>query len=153
MKFLSKKTYFLTVFINNTMNQWLVILLGALAVAAIVMGLASAYTNATAARLPERSEFIQLFIAGSLAGGALSWLITSGYLHGYSILTSIVSDVKTLAKDAVLKGGEEEVVAAASNVPVGDKSNSVSQMVGGFFNSMGINSSSFQELTVGMPSF
>ena len=136
------------------MNQWLVILLGALAVAVIVMGLASAYTNATAARLPERSEYIQLFIAGSLAGGALSWLITSGYLHGYSMLTSLVSDVKTLAKDVVLKGGEEEVVAAATpNIPIGDKSNSVSQMVGGFFNSMGINGSSLQELTVGMPSF
>jgi len=139
------------------MNQWLVILMGALTVAAIVMGLASVYTNATAARLPERSEFILLFMAGSIAGGTLTWLITNGYMHGYSILTSMVSDVKSLAKDVGLKGGEEEVIAstvsAAAAPAIADKSNSVSQMVGGFFNSMGINTSSLQELTVGMPTF
>ena len=139
------------------MNQWLVVFLGALAVAAIVIGIATVYTNSTASRMPERSEFIQLFMAGSLGGAILTWLLSSGYLHGYSILTSMVSDVKSLAKEAGLKGGEEELLVAtsatSSNVPVVDKSNSVSQMVGGFFNSMGINSSSFQELTVGMPSF
>jgi len=139
------------------MNQWLVVFLGALAVAAIVIGIATVYTNSTASRMPERSEFIQLFMAGSLGGGILTWLLSSGYLHGYSILTSMVSDVKSLAKEAGLKGGDEEFVVAASNVASNvtnaDKSNSVSQMVGGFFNSMGINSSSLQELTVGMPSF
>lgn len=135
------------------MNQWLVVFLGALAVAAIVIGIATVYTNSTASRMPERSEFIQLFMAGSLGGAILTWLLSSGYLHGYSILTSMVSDVKVLAKEAGLKGGDEELVNASANVSAGDKSNSVSQMVGGFLNSMGINGSSLQELTVGMPSF
>ena len=125
------------------MDQWLVILIGALSVAALVMGIASVYTTTTAAKLPEQSEFIQLFMAGSVAGGILSWLLSSGYLHGSSIMSMVVSDVKSLAKEVGLKGGEEVV----------PEQQSVSQMVGGFMNSMGLNGSSLQELTVGMPSF
>jgi len=128
------------------MDQWLVILLGALAVAAIVLGVASAYTMSTVAKLPEQGELVHLFLAGSIVGGILSWLISSGYLHGYSMASMIASDVKSMAKEVGLKGGDE--VAA----PVSDSS-SVTQMMGGFLSSMGINGAALQELTVGMPSF
>ena len=128
------------------MNQWLVILLGALTVAVIVIGLASAYTTATASKLPEQGEIIHLFLAGSIAGGVLSCLISSGYLHGYSLVSMLASDVKSIAKEvSSLKGGEEVVAPADSS--------SMQQMVGGFFNSIGLNSESLQELTVGMPTF
>ena len=129
------------------MNQWLVIFLGALTVALIVIGLAAAYTTATAAKLPEQGEIIHLFLAGSIAGGILSWVISNGYLHGYSLVSMVASDVKSLAKEvSSLKGGEEVLATT-------DSSSSVQQMVGGFFNSIGLNSESLQELTVGMPTF
>jgi len=125
------------------MNQWLVILLGALTVAVIVIGLASVYTTTTASKLPEQGEIVHLFLAGSIAGGILAWIISSGYLHGYSLVSMLASDVKSIAKEvSSLKGGEEVA-------PVSD----MQQMVGGFFNSIGLNSESLQELTVGMPTF
>lgn len=130
------------------MNQWLVILLGALAVAAIVIGIASVYTMSTVSKMPEQNEIIHLFIAGSIVGATLSWIISNGYLHGYSMASMLVSDVKSVAKEigkeVGLKGGDEVTTGTVSNVQ---------QMVGGFLGSMGINSSSLQELTVGMPSF
>lgn len=127
------------------MNQWLVILLGALTVASIVIGIGAAYTTATAAKLPEQGEIIHLFLAGSIVGGVLSWLLSNGYLHGYSLMSMFVSDVKSIAKEVGLKGGDEIVAPSADT--------NVTQMVGGFLNSFGINSNTLQELTVGMPTF
>ena len=134
------------------MDQWLIILLGALAVAAIVVGVASAYTMSTVAKMPEQGEIVHLVLAGSIVGGTLSWLISSGYLHGHSMASMIVSDVKSLAKDVGLKGGEESIAAPVSTLSDSEGS-SMTQMVGGFLNSMGINSSSLPQLTVGMPTF
>jgi hypothetical protein len=132
------------------MDTWLVVLLGALAVAAIVIGVASAYTMTTVSKLPDQSELIHLFLAGSMAGGILAWVINSGYLHGYSFVNMAVEDVKNMAKEVGLKGGDETatVVSKGSN-----ETSSVTQMVGGFLNSMGINSETLPQLTVGMPSF
>jgi hypothetical protein len=137
------------------MDTWLVVLLGALAVAAIVIGAASAYTMSTVAKLPDQGELIHLFLAGSMAGGLLAWLVNSGYLHGYSFVNMAVEDVKNMAKEVGLKGGDETATATvASAVSKGSNDNStVTQMVGGFLNSMGINSESLPQLTVGMPSF
>ena len=132
------------------MDTWLVVLLGALAVAAIVVGAASAYTMTTVSKRPDQGELIHLFLAGSMAGGILAWLINSGYLHGYSVANMVVDDVKNLAKEVGLKGGDETIAAVSKG---SNENSSVTQMVGGFLNSMGINSSSLQELTVGMPSF
>jgi len=131
------------------MDTWLVVLLGALAVAAIVVGAASAYTMSTVSKLPDRGELIHLFLAGSMAGGLLAWLINSGYLHGYSFVNMAVEDVKSMAKEVGLKGGDETAAISKGS----NESSSVTNMVGGFLNSMGINSSSLQELTVGMPAF
>ena len=132
------------------MDTWLVVLLGALAVAAIVVGAASAYTMSTVSKLPDQGELIHLFLAGSMAGGVLGWLINSGYLHGYSLANMVVDDVKNLAKEVGLKGGDETVAAVSKG---SNESSSVTQMVGGFLNSMGINSETLPQLTVGMPSF
>ena len=121
------------------MDTWLVVLLGALAVAAIVVGAASAYTMSTVAKLPDQGELIHLFLAGSMAGGILAWLINSGYLHGYSFANMVVDDVKNLAKEVGLKGGDETAAAAVVSKSSNDNG-SVTHMVGGFLNSMGINS-------------
>ena len=59
------------------MNQWLVVFLGALAVAAIVIGIATVYTNSTASRMPERSEFIQ----GVRVAKRKRWGRLSGYVN------------------------------------------------------------------------
>lgn len=135
------------------MDTWLVVLLGALAVAAIVIGAASAYTMSTVSKLPDQGELIHLFLAGSMAGGLLAWLVNSGYLHGYSFVNMAVEDVKNMAKEVGLKGGDETATVASAVSKGSNDSSSVTQMVGGFLNSMGINSESLPQLTVGMPSF
>ena len=138
------------------MNQFWVVVLAAVLIGGIAVGVGSAYVSSTSAKMPEQNEMIQLFVSGALVGGFIGWLISSGYLHGSALMGMVTSDVKAGLKEVGLKGGDEMAVAAASAaVPTGSMlptAAGVTQMVGGFLNSMGMKDA-LQELNVGMPGF
>lgn len=131
------------------MNQWIVVLIGAVLVGLIVLGVASSYTNAKSSKLPDTPEMIQIFISGSAVGGFITWVLTSGYLHGNKLISMISSDVSEVAKEVGLKGGVETVV------PNPATQTGVAAMVGGFLNSMGFSTGEGggPEMNIGMPTF
>jgi len=92
---------------------------------------------------------VQIFISGAIVASFISWLVTSGMLHGNSFLNMVSADVSSVVKtiDNTLKGGDESSIVDKSVKP------DLTGMVGGFFKSMGIDSNTLQELSVGMPSF
>ena len=132
------------------MSQFWTVLLGAVVIGAITVAVGSGYVSSTSSKLPEQSEMIQLFVSGSIVGAFISWVVSSGVLHGSSLMGMISSDVKATLKDVGLKGGDETAAAAAASVV--PTATGVSQMVGGFFKSLGV-SDALQELNVGMPGF
>lgn len=137
------------------MNQKLIIFLGALIVGLITVGIGTAYTSKVAHKTPEQREYIQLMISGSLVGGFVSWVVASGYFHGYSFLNMVGNDVKSVAKtvkntvsdELGIKGGMETVPLVPNS-----SLTTVTQMVGGFLNSLGVGSVA-QELNIGIPNF
>lgn len=140
------------------MSQWIIVLVGAILVGLIVLGVASSYISATTAKLPSSPEMIQLFVSGSLVGAFVSWLVSSGYFHGNKLIGMITSDIGNVAKEVGLKGGVDASASAAAaavgTVPSSEVANTVSAMVGGFLNSVGLGGESGgPEMTVGMPAF
>jgi hypothetical protein len=150
------------------MNQVTTVIVGALLVGVIAVVILAGYTSASAAKLPEQHEMVQMFISGSIIGAVLLWLATSGFLHGFELLNMISSDVKSTIKEIGLKGGEEAAAAAAAAAATTEVINkvasgspatpdappqAVAQMVGGFLKSMGFDTPALKELTVGMPTF
>ena len=165
------------------MNQSLTVILSAAIVGAISIGILAAYTTNTASKMPEHSEMTQIFISGAIVGGVVSWIISSGFLHGTYIMNMLSSDVSSVATGIGLKGGDESVVksfdgpkistvtvttpssSSSSSSSVDISSNSVSSkspkmnipaltnMVGGFFKAIGLDNNVLQELNVGMPTF
>ena len=134
------------------------IFLSAIIVGVIAVAVLSGYTSSVASKLPEQNDLIQVFLSGAAVGSFMSWLVTSGLLHGSSFLGMLSADVSSLG--ASLKGGDSVAPASApvastastaSNSAV--PAESVSNMVGGFFKAMGLDSSVLQELNVGMPAF
>jgi hypothetical protein len=134
------------------MNQWLVVLIGAILVGLIVLGAASSYTNATSSKLPSTPEMIQIFVSGSIVGAFITWVLSYGYLHGNKIIGMIGSDVSDVVKEVGLKGGVEAVPTPA---PAPAATATVAAMVGGFLNSMGFSTGEAggPEMNVGMPTF
>jgi hypothetical protein len=126
------------------MNEMVTIVVSALVVGVIAVVVGAGYTSATASKLPERMEMVQLFASGSIVGGFVSWLVASGFLHGSSFMNMVSSDLSSTMKDMGLKGGDTPAANATSNM---------GQMVGGFFNSIGLDKSVLQELKVGMPTW
>jgi hypothetical protein len=124
------------------MNETVTIVVSALVVGVIAVVVGAGYTSATASKLPERMEMVQLFASGSIVGAFVSWLVASGFLHGSSFMSMVSSDLSSTMKDMGLKGGDTP--AASPNM---------GQMVGGFFNSIGLDKSVLQELKVGMPTW
>lgn len=125
------------------MNSTLTIVVSALVIGVIAVVVGAGYTSATASKLPERMEMVQLFTSGALVGGFVSWLVASGVMHGGSLVNMVSSDLTSTMKEMGLKGGDEPVAPSSS----------MGQMVGGFLNSIGIDKSTLQELKVGMPTF
>ncbi len=123
------------------------ILVGILAIAIL-----TGYTSAMASKLPEQNELIQIFLSGTIVGTFMSWLVTSGMLHGSSLWGMLTADVTALTKEIGLKGGEEKN-AIVDPKAVASSGDPLSGMVGGFFKTMGLDSNVLQELNVGMPSF
>jgi hypothetical protein len=124
------------------MNEYLTIVISAVTIGVIAVIVGAGYTSATVAKLPENTEMAQLFVSGAIVGGLVSWLIGSGVANGSSLMKMVSSDLSSTMKEIGLKGGDEPAANA-----------SVSQMVGGFLSSMGIDKSTLQELNVGMPGF
>lgn len=149
---MSKKIGFLSEAVITDMDQWLTIFIGAVSIGIIVLIIGAGYTSANSSKLPQNMEMIQLFVAGSIIGGLISWVFSSGYMHGSSIVTMIKSDVNSSLKDIGLKGGDETAAVAVS-VSNSKAANSLASMVGGFFSAMGASPAALQEMTVGMPSF
>ena len=139
------------------MNQGLTIFLSAIIVGVIAVAVLSGYTSSVASKLPEQNDLIQVFLSGAAVGSFMSWLVTSGLLHGSSFLGMLSADVSSLG--ASLKGGDSVAPAPVAPSTASTASNSVvpaesmSNMVGGFFKAMGLDSSVLQELNVGMPAF
>jgi hypothetical protein len=154
------------------MNQGLTIFITAVIVGIISVAILAGYTSASASKLPEQAEIIQIFLSGGIVGSFLAWLVTSGVLHGSSVMNMLSSDVSSVVKsiDIGLKGGDDSVIntfdgqtvtevvepvknsnnsknAAAVNIPA------LTGMVGGFLKSMGLDNKALQELNVGMPTF
>jgi hypothetical protein len=125
------------------MNETVTIVVSALVVGVIAVVVGAGYTSATASKLPERMEMVQLFVSGSIVGAFVSWLVASGFLHGSSFMSMVSSDLSSTMKDMGLKGGDTPVAASTN----------MGQMVGGFFNSIGLDKSVLQELKVGMPTW
>jgi hypothetical protein len=154
------------------MNQGLTIFIAAVIIGVLSVAILAAYTSASASKLPEQGEIVQIFLSGSIVGSFLAWLVTSGVLHGSSLMNMVTADVSSVVKDinSGLKGGDESVIntfdgpvvsevaevvknsgnsknAASVNIPA------LSGMVGGFLKSMGLDNKALQELNVGMPTF
>jgi hypothetical protein len=151
------------------MSQGLTVFLATIIVGVISVAILAGYTSTRASKLPEHNEIIQVFISGGIVGGFVAYLVTSGFLHGSSLMNMLSADVSSVVKD--LKGGDDssvintfdgpvakEVVeevaknsgkaaAASVNIPA------LSGMVGGFLKSMGMDNKTLQELNVGMPTF
>jgi len=124
------------------MDQWLTIFIGAVVIGIIVLIIGAGYTSANSSKLPQNGEMVQLFLAGSVIGGVISWVLSSGYFHGSTLVTMLKSDLNSSLKDIGLKGGEETM-----------PSEGISGMVGGFLKSIGATPEALQEMTVGMPTF
>jgi hypothetical protein len=124
------------------MDQWLTIFIGAVVIGIIVLIIGAGYTSANSSKLPQNGEMVQLFLAGSVIGGVISWVLSSGYFHGSTLVTMLKSDLNSSLKDIGLKGGEETI-----------PSEGISGMVGGFLKSIGATPEALQEMTVGMPTF
>jgi hypothetical protein len=155
------------------MNQAFTIFLTAVLIGVLSVAVLAAYTSTSASKLPEQGEIVQIFLSGGIVGAFLAWVVTSGLLHGTSLMNMVTSDVTSVVKniDNSLKGGDESVIntfdgPAVSPVVEAVKNNSsnnsskssvnipaLSGMVGGFLKSMGLDSKALQELNVGMPSF
>jgi flagellar biosynthesis protein FliQ len=131
------------------MNQGLIVLVSALIVGLLSVAILCAYTNVKASKMPEQNEMVQIFISGAIVASFISWLVTSGMLHGNSFFNMVSSDVSSVVKtiDNALKGADESAIVDKSVKP------DLTGMVGGFFKSMGIDSNTLQELSVGMPTF
>jgi hypothetical protein len=65
----------------------------------------------------------------------------------------ISSDVHGTIKDLGIKGGNESAAVAAAAAAPAAPGATVQQMVGGFMKSLGFETLSPQELSVGMPTF
>jgi hypothetical protein len=139
------------------MNQAISIFVSALIIGVISMAILAAYTNTTASKMPEQREFIQVFASGAIVGSFIAWIVSSGFLHGSSFMNMISTDISSVIKDIGLKGGEDTTVNVAStntNKPSsGVDIPAISNMVGGFFKAMGVDTNTLQELNVGMPTF
>jgi hypothetical protein len=139
------------------MNQGLTIFLGAIIVGLIAVAVLAGYTSSVASKLPEQNDLIQVFLSGAAVGSFMSWLVTSGMLHGSSFLSMLSADVSALG--AGLKGGdsvaavEKAAGVQESGAGAGAAVEGLSNMVGGFFKAMGVDSAVLQELNVGMPAF
>jgi hypothetical protein len=152
------------------MSQALTIFLAAVIIGVLSVAILAGYTSASASKLPEQGEIVQIFLSGSIVGSFLAWLVTSGVLHGSSLMNMVTADVSSVVKD--LKGGDdssvintfdgpvvsevvEEVVKNSSNCGKAASVNipALSGMVGGFLKSMGLDNKALQELNVGMPTF
>jgi hypothetical protein len=138
------------------MNQGLTILISALIVGVLAIAILSAYTSSTASKLPEQSEMVQIFLSGAIVGSGISWVVTSGILHGSSVMNMISSDISSIVKDVGLKGGDEVLDMSKVNSSVDIKktgTNDMAAMLGGFLKSVGLDNKVLKELNVGMPSF
>ena len=142
------------------MSQFWTVLLGAILVGVIALVVGTGYVSASSSKLPAQPAMIQYFVFGSIVGAFISWLLSSSYLHGSSFMGMLSSDFKSTLKELGLKGGDETaaVVAAAAAAPAAASATpaattaAVTQMVGGFFKSMGMGDA-LQEMSVGLPSF
>ena len=146
------------------MNQVITIVVGAIVIGIIAVVILAGYTSASASKLPEQGEMVQVFGSGSIVGAFLMWLLSNGYMHGGEVLSMFTSDVKHAVKEIALKGGEEVAAASAAVTAVSNtvapviasatnEPQAMAQMVGGFLKSMGFETPSLKELTVGMPTF
>lgn len=142
------------------MNQALTIFISAVIIGVIAVAILSAYTNANASKLPEQKEIVQVFLSGSIVGSFLAWLVTSGVLHGSSVMNMLSEDISSAVSDSGLKGGDESIVntfdgpeVVKTNVAKNADAPGLSAMVGGFLKSMGMDNKTLKELNVGMPSF
>lgn len=154
------------------MNQALTIFLSAVIIGVLSVAVLAAYTSTSASKLPEQGEIVQIFLSGGIVGSFLAWLVTSGLLHGSSLMNMVTSDVSSVVKDinSGLKGGDESVINTFDGPVVSEvvevvKNNSNSKaaasvnipalngMMGGFLKSMGLDTKALQELNVGMPTF
>jgi len=136
------------------MNQGLTMFLSAILVGILAIAILAGYTSAMASKLPEQNELIQIFLSGAIVGTFMSWLVTSGMLHGSSVMGMLTADVTALTKEIGLKGGDEtNAIVEPVSKAVASSGDPLSGMVGGFFKAMGLDSNVLQELNVGMPSF
>jgi len=156
------------------MGQALTIFISAVLVGLISIGILAGYTNLRASKMPEQTDMVKIFVSGAIVGSFVAWLVTSGVMHGSSLMKMISDDVSSVVSDISLKGGDESVIntfdkaVAVSTTPVanevvnsaaattqakGMNIPALSGMVGGFFKSMGLDSNVLQELNVGMPTF
>jgi len=141
------------------MNQAVTIFVSALIIGVIAIGILVAYTNTTASKMPEQREMIQVFASGAIVGTFFAWVASSGFLHGSSFMNMISSDISSIVKDIGLKGGDESKVdltnanASVVESKTGIDIPAISNMVGGFFKSFGVDENVMKEITVGMPTF
>jgi succinate dehydrogenase hydrophobic anchor subunit len=142
------------------MNQALTIFISAVVIGVIAVAILSAYTNANASKLPEQKEIVQVFLSGSIVGSFLAWLVTSGVLHGSSVMNMLSEDISSAVSESGLKGGDESIVntfdgpeVVKTNVVKNADAPGLSAMVGGFLKSMGVDNKTLKELNVGMPTF
>lgn len=141
------------------MNQAITIFISALIVGVISIAILAAYTNTTASKMPEQREMIQVFASGAIVGSFIAWVISSGVLHGSSLMNMISSDISSVIKDIGLKGGDDSSINVSTPSTSTKSSSSgvdipaISGMVGGFFKSLGVDTSTLKELNVGMPTF
>jgi len=137
------------------MSSATTIIVGAILIGLIVVAAGSAYTHVNSTKLPEQGEMVQLFASGAIVGAFITWVVSSGMLNGTELLKMISSDVHGTIKDLGIKGGNESAAVAAAAAPAAPVAPgaSVQQMVGGFMKSLGFETLSPQELSVGMPTF
>lgn len=135
------------------MSQGWTIFAGAILIGVITVAVGALYVRSQSSKLPENHEYIQLFASGTIVGGFISYLVSSGFLYGPKMLGMMSSDVKSTLKDLGLRGGDETLAVAAAAPAVTTGPTQVAQMVGGFFKSLGLDGGALQELNVGMPSF
>jgi hypothetical protein len=133
------------------MSSVTTIIVGAILIGLIVVAAGSAYTHVNSTKLPEQGEMVQLFASGAIVGAFITWVLSSGMLNGGELLKMISSDVRGTIKDLGIKGGDESAAVAAASAAV--PAPTVQQMVGGFMKSLGFETLSPPELSVGMPTF
>jgi hypothetical protein len=135
------------------MSSATTIIVGAILIGIIVVAAGAAYTHVNSTKLPEQGEMVQLFASGAIVGAFITWVISSGMLNGGELLKMISSDVHGTIKDLGIRGGNESAAVAAATTAPAAPAASVQQMVGGFMKSLGFETLSPQELSVGMPTF